>query len=320
MICPTCRSAQFRLAKANLPELRFGLQDRFSIYRCVACGTYGTYPQPERAYLDRLYSQRYVPENYQPPDKVNIANQVQSIQAGQETLLKAWTQERSTEIPALFYQPQTRSYFADKKDVLDVGAYTGENMLWLSCGGWNVTGVELNPVAARIGQELGLDIQATALEENTLPSASFDVIYMSYVIEHLLDPHLALKEMHRLLRQGGRLLLTTHNVDSVWRYVFGPYWINWHTPFHIWHFSARTLTRMVEQEGFKIVYLTTRTPRWWLLFSIRAARDGLHYHQPNKHLFEPMTEQVGKRLLNLLKIEKWLFHGDCTIAIFAKLD
>lgn len=318
--CPTCGGTEFRPHRAGLPELRFGIPDRSAIYRCSACGLYATHPQPTQDQLDDLYRRHYVPRAYEPPDREVICAQVQGISLGDETLLNEWALESSTEVPALFYGPGTRQYFVGSRNVLDVGAHTGENMLWLECGGWRVTGIEANDAAAAIGRNMGLSIHTTRLEQNDLASESFDAVYMSYLIEHLLDPRAGIEEVRRLLRPGGRLLLTTHNVASIWRRVFGSSWINWHTPFHLWHFDTRNLTRMIEQNGFRVLYLTTRTPRWWLLFSLRATRDRLRRRAPHERLFEPMGNKVGARLGRLLRVGESIGQGDCTIAICEKID
>jgi SAM-dependent methyltransferase len=226
--------------------------------------------------------------------------------------------ERSTEIPAIFLQPPLADLFVGCSDIIDVGAYTGENMLWLQVAGWRPVGVEPNPVAANLARVAGLDVRNDYLQNCRFPNASFDAAYLSYVVEHLLDPDAMLSELRRILRPGGKLLLTTHNVHSIWRHIFRQYWINWHMPFHVFHSHPGALTRMVEQAGFRRVALTTRTPAFWLLMSIRAARDTLRFGEPNRHLFAPMTQRAHRGLEVLLRVEDAGFEGDCIIAVFEK--
>ena len=49
-----------------------------------------------------------------------------------------------------------------------------------------------------------------------LPENSFDCIILSEVIEHLEDPQVSIRESTRVLRPGGRLLVTTPNYRSFW--------------------------------------------------------------------------------------------------------
>lgn len=316
--CPVCRGEEFRLVWRNVPELRFGISDLFSIKRCVECDTHMTDPLPIQTSLAELYERHYVPAQYPPPDRTAITAEVEALQTGQTGLLNRWRSERSTEVPALFFQPETAGFFADRKTILDVGAYVGENMLWLTAGGWTVIGVEPNPKAALVARQLGCDVRAAYLEDCHFRDAAFDAAYLSYVIEHLLEPRQMLAELRRILKPGGRLLLTTHNVHSLWRYLFGPYWINWHTPFHIYHFHVQALRRMVESMGFTTLYLQTRTPVFWLLLSIRAMRDQLLYHRPHKRLYEPLQPAVARWLERLLRFEEARREGDCIIGIFER--
>ena len=49
-----------------------------------------------------------------------------------------------------------------------------------------------------------------------LASGSFECILLSEVIEHLEAPQISIKEAARVLRSGGRLLVTTPNYRSLW--------------------------------------------------------------------------------------------------------
>ena len=69
----------------------------------------------------------------------------------------------------------------------------------------STTGVDLNPEAIATACVDGLsvmDAQALAYEDE-----SFDKIYSFHCIEHIPDLHVALREMNRVLKPGGRILL-----------------------------------------------------------------------------------------------------------------
>ena len=74
------------------------------------------------------------------------------------------------------------------------------------------------------------------------------MVVLANVLEHAWDPVLMLAEVRRLLRPGGEVWISCPNAASLWRRVFGRAWVNWHVPFHLWHFSPATL-QVVLQAG-----------------------------------------------------------------------
>ena len=119
----------------------------------------------------------------------------------------------------------------------------------------------------------GADVSAVALERATarLPEAhlvqvdpdeplpfddnEFDLVLCIETIEHVRDVQLALSELRRVLRPGGRLALTTP-AASRWRVLFR----GLEHPFspHLRAFSRRALRTILETMGFQVVSLEVR--------------------------------------------------------------
>jgi SAM-dependent methyltransferase len=71
---------------------------------------------------------------------------------------------------------------------------------------------------------------------------SFDAVVSTQVLEHVQDPGLYLSECHRVLRPGGRILLSTHGMM-----LYHP------DPVDYWRWTCAGLRRIVEDAGFEIV-------------------------------------------------------------------
>jgi SAM-dependent methyltransferase len=84
--------------------------------------------------------------------------------------------------------------------------------------GYEVRALDLRPgrFAAAIS-ELGLDVAECDVETEAVPhaDATFDVVLFNEIFEHLrIDPIFTLREVARVLKGGGRLLLSTPNLRS----------------------------------------------------------------------------------------------------------
>jgi SAM-dependent methyltransferase len=99
--------------------------------------------------------------------------------------------------------------------ILEVGTTPGQFTEILCRAGYEVAGVDLFPEQrTELWQRLGVEVRLCNIDEQPLPyaDASFDAVVFSEVIEHLMSaPIAALREMARVLRPGGRLVLTTPN-------------------------------------------------------------------------------------------------------------
>jgi len=100
--------------------------------------------------------------------------------------------------------------------ILDAGCGSGRNMLELARLG-EVTGIELSPasVAVARARDVGEVIEGS-VEELPFEDDSFDFAVCLDVIEHLDRDRQTLRELRRVIRPGGRLLITVPAYPSLW--------------------------------------------------------------------------------------------------------
>jgi SAM-dependent methyltransferase len=85
--------------------------------------------------------------------------------------------------------------------------------------------------------------------------ASFDLIVMWDVLEHLPDPLAGLRKARELLAPEGRLVLETQNVEALAARALGRRWTHFKHDEHLVHFSPATLKRALEISGFELLSL-----------------------------------------------------------------
>jgi 2-polyprenyl-3-methyl-5-hydroxy-6-metoxy-1,4-benzoquinol methylase len=96
--------------------------------------------------------------------------------------------------------------------VLDVGCGEGHFAVELARGGASVVGIDVahEPLRRALERDNQLDLRVVDGEGTwELADASFDVVWAGEVIEHVADTSGWLSEVRRVLRSGGRLLLST---------------------------------------------------------------------------------------------------------------
>ena len=148
-------------------------------------------------------------------------------------------------------------------DALDFGAGTGSLTRRLAAAGRyrSVMGADLYPRAADLPQAIGW-IEGDLNGALPLPAARFDVIVAAEVIEHLENPRAVCRELYRLLRPRGQVLLSTPNNES-WRalvalLVRGHFVAFGDTayPAHITALTRLDLARVLSEAGFLDVAFT----------------------------------------------------------------
>ena len=146
--------------------------------------------------------------------------------------------------------------------VLDLGCGTGMNSEWIAARGDSVVGIDVSENAIQRYRARGFTGHvADANGDLPFERDSFDAVFCSEVIEHLVDPDFLTAEMFRVLRPGGRLILTTPN-SAFWLYrllgLAGYTVSELQHPKHIQFFSRRSLLKVLVAAGYIVERQTAR--------------------------------------------------------------
>lgn len=150
---------------------------------------------------------------------------------------------------------------------LEVGCGSGASVRAATDLGWSATGIDIDPELIRAGQEqLHVDLRCVPLLDTNFTEGEFDFIRLRDVIEHLPNPYDCLLMIRRLLKPAGVALFVTPNEDGLptrMRHLFGrprEKVATVHPPHHIHGFSPKTMNRLLERAGFKVLEEKTTTP------------------------------------------------------------
>ena len=235
----------------------------FSYVRCARCGLVQMNPQPEADAVHKRYGALYGSDYL----SYETANETPFLQL----------QKRALSDAGFFELEQEHG----TGSLLDIGCATGALIAALAKRGWRVRGLELSGPQAEYCRARGLEVDCASFDENGLQSESFDAVTASHLIEHLNRPENLVREAYRLLKRGGRLYITTPNIDGFQARLFGGRWRSAIFD-HLYLFSRRTLAALLEREGFRI----ERCRTWGGLAAGSAP-------QPVKALFDKAVKILG---------------------------
>ncbi len=152
--------------------------------------------------------------------------------------------------------------------LLEIGCGEGAFLHRMHIFGWRVEGLDSDPVAAKTAhRKYSLPVKAGKLEDMGYPSNSYDAVTMSHVFEHMFDPIGVLKEIHRILKPDGRLVIVTPNANSLGHQKFGRYWRGLEPPRHIQIFTPKALLRAASVVGLLPIRTETTAVNAWIILS-----------------------------------------------------
>lgn len=231
--CDHCGSENYKVLFEG-PDRLHRLPGMFKVVQCSQCGWIRQNPRPKFESIGYYYPSDYPNFTGAIEKETNIWRRWDRRYG---MLKRRWMVER--------LQPKGR--------LLDVGCATGVFLNEMRNAGWDVMGIEPNHEAAKYAREhFGIPVYTETLCKIGLPGASFDAITMWDVLEHLHTPWLDLMEASRLLRKGGLLVIRIPNLESLDARLFGPFWVGWDLPRHLYLFPRKALISALEQLGLRI--------------------------------------------------------------------
>ncbi|PIS09193.1 hypothetical protein COT75_02950 [Candidatus Beckwithbacteria bacterium CG10_big_fil_rev_8_21_14_0_10_34_10] len=177
-----------------------------------------------------------------------------------------------------FYGDEFRNYLADKKvwqknfklrwqalrKFLDFKKH--QRLLKIGCA----YGLFLDLVKDNFNEILGIDISSPAVKyvkqklgfkairSNFVPrnfsKKRFDVVCFWDTIEHLKRPDLYLRKVRKSMNKGALLAITTGDIGSLVARIRGKKWRLIHPPTHLHYFSKKTITKLLNKNGFRVIY------------------------------------------------------------------
>jgi len=184
--------------------------------------------------------------------------------------------------------------------LLEIGAGSGAFVRVALRRGWSVSANEVSDTGLSRLRETGAEVFDGTVEAARFPDAAFDLVVSLEVLEHLPEPSGHLKELARITRAGGLLLLSTPNFNGLSRRWLGARW-RVVEPGHLGYFTPRTLRSALRRAGYAGAQVRSRSldvSTW--RESAAKGRDGVASFDP--HASARLRDTVQSRpLLRMAK-------------------
>ncbi|MBU2639905.1 MAG: class I SAM-dependent methyltransferase [Nanoarchaeota archaeon] len=284
IVCPVCNTWDFRILYKNTLEeeekeervkqftYSSNIKKTGQIVKCKKCGL--IYANPQEGNIEKLYeeSQDYIYDSSEEARKITFENDLKNIE--------------------------------EKGKLLDVGCSTGI-FLDVAKERFDVYGVELSKWAYEKAKKITKNVWNNELKKCKFKNDFFDVVVMWDLIEHLTDPNKELKEINRILKKDGKLIISTPNINGFFSRLTGKNW--WAMiRMHLFYFSPKTIKEILTKNGFEVTKIKSY-PRTIIL------KYSIEWFKPYKHFYK-ILKMIAKTKLGDLKLK--LNTGD-TMVIYA---
>lgn len=190
------------------------------------------------------------------------------------------------------------SYLKNKTNpsMFEVGCATGFFMNLAEQKGWQTEGIDISEYAVKKTKEKGLAASVGTLDSYSA-AKKFDAVVMQDVIEHVKDPVDNIKKAAGLLAEKGLFVLTTPDAGSLWARVWGKRWHAFVPPQHLFYFSIKNISSVLEKNGFQVIH-TAHHGKWFAIpYIIR-----LLYSWTGLKIFSKLAEWSSRSFLKTIAI------------------
>lgn len=219
------------------------------VVRCSGCGLEWLHPMPTPDELTAYYEASYADGSY-----------------------SFFAQARDARRDIASYRLETIEGFARDGSWLDVGASSGD-FVEVASAAHNAEGLELSEIAVEEARARGLRMHCASVDDFN-PEQPYAMITAFDLLEHLPQPRDFLRNIRGWLQDDGRFVLTLPNVSSFYpRWLMGRYWFYYIPGEHLFYYSPATVTRLFEEEGFRVEKVT----KTYKFLTLRYAANNLRH-------------------------------------------
>lgn len=250
LFCNICKKNKFLLIS---PHVRDSKKHR--IIKCQNCTHIQLFPIPTPEENQKFYDADKVLQflfseknrKFYNDDKTSKNKKLNAMQIMREKSKK----------DTLIHVNLTKKISGKKSRILEIGSGYGFFLKFMNQEGYNITGIEISKIRRNYAKRISkVSVMNYDINEQVPEIGKFDTIVMFAVLEYISDPVNFLKNISKLLKNNGTLLIKIPNADDLSLKHHESY-RNWFWQrAHANYFSPKVLKLVLKKAGFKNIRIS----------------------------------------------------------------
>lgn len=276
----------------NVKEMYFGTREVFRYQQCASCGCLQIveFPRDMGKYYPSSYYSQIIKKRY---SNIKLLSRLREFR-----LNAALKHNLASFILIKPHLPEWVSWIRinSKSKIFDVGCGAGQSLLKLRKKGFlHIEG--LDPfINETVSYPCGVNVFKKELSDIAKEpnwQDSFDLVMMHHSLEHMPDQHMSIASAHKILKQGGRLLIRIPICSSwAWEH-YRENWVQLDAPRHLFLHSLKSIVLLANKHGFILEQTHYDSSEFQFTGSERYLRN------------IPLTENVEAELFSQMDVETY---------------
>ena len=233
--CIICKYSKLDLLASKVRD-----SAKHKIIKCKKCGHVQLYPIPTQQDDNKFYDENMQDKN---------VNDVGDIKRAKRKMMED-TIRRVNLI---------RKLTQKKGKILEIGSGHGFFLEMMRKSGYKMTGIEISKEKRKFSKQVtAVKVLDVNINEEMPDVGNFDVIVMFQVLEHIIDPIGFLRNVRKILKSNGKIIVEVPNCDDFQLRLHKEYREFYWERAHISYFTPKTLKSVFGMVGFNTKILGTQ--------------------------------------------------------------
>ena len=188
---------------------------------------------------------------------------------------------------------EIKQFIKPPASILEIGCDKGFFLEEARFCGYDVTGVELSKDGLHYCKKIGIKVYENFDQLNN----KYDIIVLWHSLEHFTEPIKLMSNLKNFMANNAKIFIRVPAFDCVWSKTLKHWWIWFNPRDHYFYYTIKSLRKLLEKCGFKILRIEKRRPNNRYTKKMYRMVNGIFYNYYNirvgwKTKFRKLIENI----------------------------